>query len=179
MREPIYKQRPVEPNPADFKAHKVHDFIVLCEAFSNNYLIMTGQGNIQINAGMAIEAPIIRQNFAAFSTQPTSHVILTQGHVDHVGGVAYLREQHPGLTVIAQAGNPEHQAYDGRLASFRASRSAFAFTQKFAAAFDNYARHGVTEFPTQDVPTPDVLVEDNLRLSVGGLALEVIAVPGV
>ncbi|MCR9103718.1 MAG: MBL fold metallo-hydrolase [Gammaproteobacteria bacterium] len=178
MREPIYKQRPVEPNPADFKAHKVHDFIVLCEAFSNNYLIMTAQGNIQINAGMAIEAPIIRQNFAAFSTQPTSHVILTQGHVDHVGGVAYLREQHPGLTVIAQAGNPEHQAYDGRLASFRASRSAFAFTQKFAAAFDNYARHGVTEFPTQDVPTPDVLVEDNLRLSVGGLALEVIAVPG-
>ena len=46
--------------------------------------------------------------------------------VDHVGGVDYFRDHNPGLQVVAQAGNPEHQAYDGRLAAFRGNRSATA-----------------------------------------------------
>ena len=113
-----------------------------------------------------------------FSGAPLRYLILTQGHVDHVGGVAYFREHNPGLSVIAQAGNPEHQAYDGRLAAFRGNRSAFAFTDKFAAAFEHYAQHGYTSFPAQDVPLPDILVEDRYHFSLGGLEVEVIAVPG-
>ena len=135
MREPVYKSRPVEPNPAVIGGQRINDFIVLSEAFSNCYLLQTPEGNIQVNAGMGIEAPIIKSNFEAFSTDPLRYLILTQGHVDHVGGVGYFREHNPGLSVIAQAGNPEHQAYDARLASFRGNRSAFAFTHKFAQAF--------------------------------------------
>lgn len=178
MRIPIYKSRPVEPNPARFGGQRINEFIVLCEAFSNSYLLQTPEGNIQVNAGMGIEAPVIRHNFAAFSNAPLRYLILTQGHVDHVGGVAYFREHNPGLSVIAQAGNPAHQAYDGRLAAFRGNRSAFAFSDKFASAFAHYAQHGLSEFPPQDVPLPDVLVENRHAFSLGGLDVELIAVPG-
>ncbi len=59
MREPIYKSRPVEPNPARYGGERVNDFIVLSEAFSNAYLIETPEGNVQLNAGMGMEAPVI------------------------------------------------------------------------------------------------------------------------
>lgn len=179
MRNPIYKSRPIEPNPARFgTGQRVNDFIVMSEAFSNSYLLQTTAGNIQVNAGMGIEAPVIKHNFDQFSDASLRYLILTQGHVDHVGGVGYFREHNPGLAVIAQASNPEHQAYDGRLAAFRANRSAFAFTEKFLGAFEHYAQHGLTSYPAQDVPLPDILVEDRYQLTLGELDVEVIAVPG-
>lgn len=92
--------------------------------------------------------------------------------MDHVGGVGYFRQHNAGLTVIAQASNPEHQAYDGRLAAFRGSRSAFAFAEKFASAFEHYTQHQLEELPVQDVPVPDILVEDQYAFSLGGLELE-------
>jgi glyoxylase-like metal-dependent hydrolase (beta-lactamase superfamily II) len=179
MRTPIYKSRPVEPNPARFDSgQRINDFITLSEAFSNVYRIETSHGSIQLNAGMGMEAPVIDANLNALSAQKLHSLILTQGHVDHVGGVAYFREKNPGLTVIAGANNPEHQAYDSRLGPFRGQRSAFAFTEKFSAAFAHYQQHNYTEMPPQDAPTPDRLVEDKLELEIGGLKLEIIAVPG-
>jgi alkyl sulfatase BDS1-like metallo-beta-lactamase superfamily hydrolase len=178
MREPIYRTRPVEPNPARLGGERLNDFIVLSEAYSNCYLLQTSAGNIQINAGMGIEAPVIKRNFDGFSTDPVRYLILTQGHVDHLGGVAWFRAQHPGLEVIAQAGNPEHQAYDGRLGPFRGARSAFAFTDKFASAFAYYAEQGYTGFPEQDTPTPDILFVDKYRFSLGELEIELIGVAG-
>lgn len=179
MREPIYRQRPVEPNPATFgSARRINEFIVLCEAFSNCYLIETDRGNVQVNAGMGFEAPVIRQNFESFSGAPLRYLILTQGHVDHLGGVAHFREHNPGVAVVAQAGNPEHQAYDARLADFRANRSAFAFTAKFATAFEHYAAHGYSDFPPQDAPVPDILFDQHHGIELGGLEIELIAVPG-
>ena len=178
MRQPIYKSRPVEPNPARFGGQRINDFIVLSEGFSNCYLLQTPAGNIQVNAGMGIEAPVHKHNFDAFSSEQLRYLVLTQGHVDHVGGVAYAREHNPGMAVIAQAGNPEHQAYDGRLAAFRGNRSAFAFSDKFASAFEHYAQQGLTEFPAQDVPQPDILVQQHYTFSLGGLDVELIAVPG-
>jgi len=178
MREPIYKSRPVAPSAARFGGERINDFIILSEGCSNAYLLQTPEGNIQVNAGMGFEAPVHRANFEAFTTDPVRYLILTQGHVDHVGGVQYFRDRNPGLRVIATAANAEHQAYDGRLAAFRAARSAFAFADRFAADFAFYAERGYTDYPAQDVPTPDTAFEDRHTLSLGGLELELIAVPG-
>jgi alkyl sulfatase BDS1-like metallo-beta-lactamase superfamily hydrolase len=178
MREPIYKSRPVAPNAATFGGERINDFIVMSEGFSNCYLIETPQGNIQVNAGMALEAPVHKANFEQFSAAKVAHLILTQGHVDHVGGVAYFREHNPSLEVIAQAGNVEHQQYDSRLQAFRGGRSAFAFTEKFVGAVEYYQDQGYTDYPVQDVPQPDVLFESRHEIHLGGLTLELIAVPG-
>ncbi len=178
MREPIYKSRPVEPNPAVLGGERVNDFITMSEGYSNSYRIDTEEGSIQLNAGMGFEAPIHQRNFAAFSSRPVRYLILTQGHTDHVGGVAYFREQFDGLLLIAHAGNPEHQAYDRRLAPFRAARSAFAFTQKMSRAM-RYIRENIPEGVLgQDAPVPDILFEDRYQLELGGLRLELIGVPG-
>ena len=178
MRTPIYKSRPVEPNPARFGGERINDFIVMSEAFSNAYLIETSEGAVQLNAGMGMEAPVIESNFRKFSDCPTKKLIFTQGHVDHVGGTAFFRENHPGVEVIASANSPEHQAYDQRLATFRGNRSAFAFTEKFAQAFNYYQQQEYCDFPAQDTPTADTLVEDKLVFELGDTVFEVIALPG-
>lgn len=178
MRNPIYKSRPVAPNAAKYGGERINDFIVMSEGFSNCYLIETDAGNIQINAGMALEAPVHRANFDELAPGDITHLVLTQGHVDHVGGVGYFRARNPEMQVIAQAGNTEHQAYDSRLQAFRGGRSAFAFTDKFARAIEYYTEQGYTDFPEQDVPTPDLLFDDCHQIEQGGLRVELIAVPG-
>ncbi len=178
MRKPIYKSRPVEPNPAKFGGERLNDFIILSEAFSNSYLIETPAGNIQLNTGMGLEAPVIDANFKKFSDQNTQHIILTQGHVDHVGGVAYFRRQYPEVQVIAHQESQEHQNYEQRITEFRNRRSAFAFEQKFADIFQYYQENGYTDFEPQDQPTPDILVGDKHQFTLGGLEVEVIALAG-
>ena len=146
MRTPLYRNRPVAPYPAEFgQARRINEFIVLSEGNSNVYLIETPDGGILVNSGMGFEAPVHHQNLLAHSDTPIRYIVLTQGHVDHVGGVQYFRDQYPDLVCIAQAGNPEHQAYDARLAPFRASRSAFRFQEAFMSLFERYAEAGYTQ----------------------------------
>ncbi|GAB3288255.1 alkyl sulfatase dimerization domain-containing protein [Parahaliea aestuarii] len=180
MREPIYKTRPVAPSAATFnqRCRRINDFIVLAEACSNVYLLETPAGNILVNSGMGFEAPVIDHNLKQHSQGDIKYLVTTQGHVDHLGGVQYFRDRHPGLVYIAQAGNPEHQAYDARLQPFRAARSAFRFQADFAEVFKGYAAAGYTDINLQDHPTPDQTFTERQTLELGGLTLELIAVPG-
>lgn len=180
MRKPIYKTRRVAPAAAEFDQHckRVNDFIVMTEANSNVYLIETAKGGILINTGMGFEAPVIHHNLKKFSQIPVKYLITTQGHVDHVGGVHYFREQYPGLLYVAQAGNPEHQAYDARLQAFRAARSAFRFQDDFLQVFKRYAQAGYTALNGQDKPVPDILFQQRYEFSLGDLRVVLIAVAG-
>ncbi|HEB90768.1 MAG TPA: MBL fold metallo-hydrolase [Deltaproteobacteria bacterium] len=175
MREPLWKTRPGEPYVATFGSQRINDFIHLSEGFSNSFLITTEEGRIVINTGHFHEAPYHKANYDAITTAPTRYIILTQGHVDHVGGVDHFRE--PGTQVIAHAGNAEHQAYDKRLARFRGARSAFAFRKKIGDAVER-ARKDFGELPAQAVPIPDITFEDRYEFGLGGLRVELIGVPG-
>ncbi len=180
MRDAIYKHRRVGPAAAEFDQHcgRVNDFIVMSEGNSNVYLIETPAGGVLLNSGMGFEAPVHRHNLERFSKVPIRYLITTQGHVDHVGGVQYFRDLHPGLVYIAQAGNTEHQAYDGRLATFRSARSAFRFQDEFEQVFKRYAAAGYTAINAQDRPTPDLLFDKRHEFSLGGLDIVLLAVPG-
>lgn len=177
MRKPLYKSRPVAPYPVTDGAERINDFILMSEGLSNSYLIETSEGNIQINTGMFFEAPVHKKNYEAIATQPTRYLVVTQGHVDHVGGTAYLRKEWPGLELIATTANAEHQAYDGRLARFRAARSGFAFAETLAKTIaGNTENYG--PLPPPDAPTPDITFDDRYEFTLGGLRIELIAVPG-
>lgn len=179
MRTPIYRSRPVDPTPARFgRCERINDFVVMSEGFSNVYLLETAGASVLVNSGMGMEAPVHHRNLSSHSDAPIGHLIFTQGHVDHVGGTAFFRELYPGLQVIAQSGNPEHQSYENRLAWFRARRAGFAFDDEFAAINREYRDHGYTDFNPQDAPTPDVLFDDRLELNVGGLDVVLIGCPG-
>ena len=175
MAEPLWKSRPGEMFAATFGSEPINDFIHLSEGLSNCFLITTDEGNIVVNTGMFFEAPYHKKNYETLSDAPLRYIILTQGHVDHVGGTDYLREE--GTQVIAQSGNAEHQAYDRRLARFRGSRSGFAFMKKNGAT----VRQAMAEFgelPAQAVPVPDITFDHKHEFTLGGLRVELIGVPG-
>tara|TARA_B110000503_G_scaffold63672_2_gene100439 strand:- start:27932 stop:29209 length:1278 start_codon:yes stop_codon:yes gene_type:complete len=180
MRIPLYKSRPYGPSSARFGGERINDFIVMSEGCSNSYLLETPEGSILVNTGMGYEAPVHCKNYEQLSTGSGSikYVITTQGHVDHVGGVAFFRQQNPELQYIAQAGNEEHQAYDDLLRPFRSSRSAFRFLDTFQEDFSYYAAQGYTDINAQDRPTPDVTFERRYEFTLGGLDVVLIGVKG-
>jgi alkyl sulfatase BDS1-like metallo-beta-lactamase superfamily hydrolase len=176
---PLYRSRPsgFEIQPASQPAaEKINDFIYLSEGLSNSYLITTPEGRIVINTGMGFEAPVHKRNFDAIDASPLRYILLTQGHVDHVGGVDLMREE--GTLLIAQAGNHAHQTDDGRIAAFRASRSAFAFAGAIARAWKHIQDNIGGAISPQSKPTPDIIFDDRYELELGGLRMELISTPG-
>jgi len=179
MPSPLYRSRPggFDIRPASQpEAVRIAENIYVSEGLSNSYLVRTPDGRVVINTGMGFEAPVHKRNFDAVDASPVRYVLLTQGHVDHVGGVDLFLEE--GTEVVAQANNAAHQADDARIARFRASRSAFAFAEAIANAM-RYLREQVGgPVPGQSRPEPSLTFEDRHAFELGGVGFELIATPG-
>jgi glyoxylase-like metal-dependent hydrolase (beta-lactamase superfamily II) len=155
-------------------AARLNDFIYMSSGLSNAYLLTVGASRVIINTGMGFEAPTHKKVFDAVHPGPTPYILLTQGHVDHVGGVRLFRE--PDTRLIAQSNNRACQADDARIRGVR-SRQAYIW---FKAAFDASTK-AAAERPAvaaQDVPVPDITFDDSYRLEVSGLELVLYATPG-
>jgi alkyl sulfatase BDS1-like metallo-beta-lactamase superfamily hydrolase len=176
---PLYRSRPTgfQIQPASqSEAQKINDFIYLSEGLSNSYLITTPEGRVVINTGMGFEAPIHKRNFDAVDDGPVRYILVTQGHVDHVGGVDVFRGENTQL--VAHANNEPHQADDARIAPFRVTRSAFAFADAIARAWTYIQEHVGGGIPAQSQPTPDITFEDRYELELGGVRMELLSTPG-
>jgi glyoxylase-like metal-dependent hydrolase (beta-lactamase superfamily II) len=175
MTEPLWRSRPTAfaMRPADrVRRKQVADGIHLSEGYSNAYLVVTAEGRVVVNTGMGFEAPVHKEYFDAIDRGPIRYIVLTQGHVDHVGGVDCFREA--GTEIVAHANNAAQQAYDARLAPFRARRSAFAFAEAFARMA---GAPGGTP-PVQSRPTPTITFEERYAFTLGGERFELIGCPG-
>jgi alkyl sulfatase BDS1-like metallo-beta-lactamase superfamily hydrolase len=176
---PLYRSRPTgfQIQPASqSEAQKINDFIYLSEGLSNSYLITTPEGRVVINTGMGFEAPIHKRNFDAVDDGPVRYILVTQGHVDHVGGVDVFRGENTQL--VAHANNEAHQADDARIAPFRVTRSAFAFADAIARAWTYIQEHVGGGIPAQSQPTPDITFDDRYELELGGVRMELLSTPG-
>lgn len=89
------------------------DGVWLSPGLSNSFLVQTDEGRVVINTGMGLEAPVHKRVYDAVDPSPVRYIILTQGHVDHVGGVDLLRDE--ATVVLAQANNARFQADDKRM----------------------------------------------------------------
>ncbi len=139
------------------------------------YMILTDNGRIIINTGMGYEAPHHKRVFDAIRPGPTHHIITTQAHVDHVGGVDLFKE--PGTTYIAQANNPACQADDKRIQGVRMRTAGIWFDMLGTEAKRIYMENpGVSM--NQSEPIPDILFEDRRALTVDGLRIELLAAVG-
>lgn len=159
----------------DEKALPLNDFIFRSAGTSASYMIVSGSERVIVNTGMGWEAPHHKHLFDAVHKGPTPFIITTQGHVDHVGGVANFREL--GTRYVAQANNPTCQADDARLPKFRGATALTWFPHLLARIRDFSARYP-GESRGQDVPSPDLLFEERMTLRVGGLEIELHAMPG-
>ncbi|BAX94895.1 MBL fold metallo-hydrolase [Mycobacterium shigaense] len=180
MVEPVYRSRPgadaLRPASAE-QAEQVAPGLWCSPGLSNAYLLTTADGRVIVNTGMGFEGPVHRANFDAVDSSPVRYIIFTQGHVDHVGGLDSVRD--PDTTVVAQANWTTWRDDNERLLPYRASRSAFAFSDTLATGIQAIQRRlGTKKLPAQSVPTVDLDFEDTLTLEVGGRRLELISVPG-
>ncbi len=176
--EPLWRSRPGAEQiraavPGDLAS--VGDRMWVSPGLSNSYLIGTDDGCVILNAGMGFEGPVHRDNYAALGAGPLRYLVMTQGHYDHVGGVDALRE--PVTQVVMQAEWATWRNDNERLNSFRVNNAAFAWTEAITAALD-FAANRPEGFPAQSAPTPDIVVDESLDLTVGGRALRLISTPG-
>ncbi len=149
--------------------------IWLSPGLSNSFLLTTDAGRIVLNTGMGFEGPAHRANYDAIDTAPIRYVILTQGHVDHVGGLDTVADSDS--EIVAQANWETWRRDNELLAEFRARNSAFAWVDKVMDTIErNAARFGPP--PPQSVPTPTIVVDDELVIELGGRRLELYATPG-
>ena len=162
------------------EATRIRDFVWLSEGLSNSYLVVTPEGRVVINTGMGFEAPVHKRLFDAVDAGPLRYILLTQGHVDHVGGVDHLREA--GTEIVAQAHNAACQADDARIARFRSKRSAFAFGRTIAEALRHARDRPASEaLPVQSIqskPEPTLSFEEHYEFELGGTRFELISTPG-
>ena len=151
--------------------------IWMSPGLSNTYCVQTGDGRVVINAGMGFEAAHHRRLYDEVAAGPTRFILLTQGHVDHVGGVDHFRE--PGTLLIAQAHNPACQADDRRIHRFRVKRSMPYWADAVAKA-DRFIKSQPPDshLPAQSVPAPDLLFTDRYLFDTGGVRFELISTPG-
>ena len=175
---PIHRDRPTgfDLRPASMaEAVEITPGIWVSEGFSNTFCIPTDEGRLVINTGMFFEVPVHKRNFEALDGRPIHTIVLTQGHVDHVGGVEYLRGAD--TVVVAHQGNAAHQADDERIAQYRMDKSAFAFGDSVMDGI----RAVIDEFgalPPQTIPVPDVTFDDRYDLTLGDRRIELLHVPG-
>jgi alkyl sulfatase BDS1-like metallo-beta-lactamase superfamily hydrolase len=150
----------------------VADGVWLSPGLSNSYLVQTDEGRVVINTGMGHEAPVHKRVYDAIDTSPIRFIVLTQGHVDHVGGVDHLRDE--STHVIAQANNQRCQADDRRIKRFRIQHSLPFFRDAMKSS--PAARSGPR--PVQSEPVPDITFEDSYAFELGGRRFELYATPG-
>ena len=153
-------------------ATEVADGVWLSPGLSNSYMVQTDDGRVIINTGMGFEAPVHKRVYDAVDGSPVRYIVLTQGHVDHVGGVDCLRDDQ--TLVIAQANNQRCQADDRRIKRFRIQRSLPFFKETMQAS----APREATSRPVPSEPVPDVTFEDSYAFDVGSKRFELYATPG-
>ncbi|MFP6625046.1 MAG: MBL fold metallo-hydrolase, partial [Myxococcota bacterium] len=178
MPTPVHHSRPggfgIQPASMP-EARQLNEFLYMSEGLSSSYLVVTREGRVVINTGMGFEAPVHKRNYDAVDDGPVRYILLTQAHVDHVGGVDLFREE--GTEIVAHEGNQAYQDEDALLRQVHGGRSSFAFaaTLAKAAAYGKTSGLGTN---AQARPTPTVTFSDRYDFELGGIRFELLHVPG-
>jgi glyoxylase-like metal-dependent hydrolase (beta-lactamase superfamily II) len=180
MLTPLTRERPgsMDLRLADHdSALRVHPRVWLSPGSTNTYLVTTDDGNVLINTGLGIEAPVHQRCYAAISDAPLRAIVLTQGHLDLVGGVEQLKQ--PGTVVYAHRNMAACQDDDQRIEGFRNRRNARFFGDMVGPMLAAQRRAAAAGWrPPQARAEPDVLVDRRLAFELGGVRFELIWVPG-
>jgi glyoxylase-like metal-dependent hydrolase (beta-lactamase superfamily II) len=135
---------------------------------ANIYLIETDRGHILVDVGMPGSDEALDAAFEAAGAEPGTIqlIVLTHGHVDHVGAVAYAK-QVTGASVLAHrslAASLENNEIEKAVI-----RTGNLMTRVMTALSDLIPFTGVK---------PDIVMDDELDLAEYGIAGKVIHTPG-
>jgi alkyl sulfatase BDS1-like metallo-beta-lactamase superfamily hydrolase len=156
----------VRAGDAQTEAAEITPFIWQVNDISNAYLINTDDGDVMVNTGFMDNA---ERNLALMKpkrTGPLRHIILTQSHADHFGGVPDFKEAD--TKIIGGPGFNEAWADMLSLQAFFGPRSK--------KLWGSTLKRGGTPKPAPHV-VPDILVDRTLTLEQGGRTFELISAP--
>jgi len=151
------------------KVVKISDSIYMAPMTSNVYLVMTRDGNVVIDTAPERDAQAAKDLLTAVSHAPVKYIILTHGHVDHIGGISLWRQ--PGTQIIAQRNYVELVNYVVRLEGFFAPRNAVAFNRPVHNAKPWAGNFAATIDPT-------ILFDEKYEFTLGGIKFELFSTPG-
>jgi glyoxylase-like metal-dependent hydrolase (beta-lactamase superfamily II) len=156
----------VRAGDAQTEAIEITPFVFMARDISNAYLITTSDGDVLVNTGSPDGAERNVRLFAPHRTGPLRHIILTQSHADHFGGVPEFREQ--GTQVI---GGPD---FNEMLSDMMGMQPFFG--PRTFKLWGSTLKRDTPPRPVPDV-TPDILVDRTLTLAVGERTFEIISAP--
>ncbi len=173
-------QSPEDPTPAlaslvnagaaQTAATQVEDFIYMVKDISNAYLVSTGDGDLLVNAGFMDSAERNQALLQPHRSGALRHIVITQGHPDHYGGVPVLRETQ--TRVVAQAHFADTCADFRLLAPYFRRRS-------FKLWGSTIKRKGPPgEPPMPPEIAPDIVVDRHHVIEQGTRRFELISTPG-
>ena len=154
----------------DDEAVALTDFLYRSSGSSYAYMLLTDAGRIIVNTGIGYESVHHRYLFDKVCPGPTPYVITTQGHTDHVGGVATFREA--GTVYIAQERNQFTQGQDARIRGRMRQWNAAWFDLTATAQIERFAAERPDLTIQQDTPVPDLTFDDRMSFTLGGLDIE-------
>jgi alkyl sulfatase BDS1-like metallo-beta-lactamase superfamily hydrolase len=146
----------------------VTPFIWQANDISNAYLVNTTDGDLMVNTGF-MDDTNQQRNLALLAPHrsgPLRHIILTQSHADHFGGVPVFKEA--GTKVIGGPGYIQASADMLGLQAFFGKRSK--------KLWGSTLQRGSAPKPAPDV-VPDILVDRTLTIEQGGRTFELISAP--
>lgn len=134
----------------------------------NIYLIQTDNGYILVDTGMPNMNMKLDDAFQKYEVDPKriQLIILTHGHMDHVGSTAYVKKITGGKVLC-------HKSISDKLADGKIEE---ALPQNFKGRVLNI----LTGFmgPKIDAVNPDIVIDDEYDLSEFGISGKVIHTPG-
>jgi glyoxylase-like metal-dependent hydrolase (beta-lactamase superfamily II) len=178
---PLYQTRPGSTDlrmaSFDDPLVRIADGVYMSEGTTNSYLVTTPEGDVVISTGLVVEGPIHRAKFDRVSTASVRYIVLTQAHLDIVGGFAAFKG--PGAEIVAHRNTHACQADDERIKGFRQLRNPRFFPQQMSelSVADREAMsRGMASAHMRAEPT--ILVDDRLDFTLGGVRFEIFALPG-
>ncbi len=157
----------VTAGEAQTEAVAITDFVFMTRDVSNAYLVTTDDGDVLVNTGFNEGAA---RNVALLSphrTGPLKYIFLTQSHADHFGGVPDFKEE--GTQVVGGPGYVEQRDDMLGMQSYFGPRT-------FKLWGSTLKQDGPPKKPQPDV-TPDIFVEDRMKIEVGNRTFELIHAP--
>ena len=135
---------------------------------ANIYLIETNDGYILVDTGMPFLAKQLDGVLedAGVDPQSVQLIVLTHGHLDHLGSVAYA-QQITGAKVLC------HRSLADRLVNSKAE-PAVAHTKNLGKRLMN----GLSRLLKYQGLEPDIQIDDEYDLSEYGIAGKIIHTPG-
>ena len=158
----------VRNGDAQTDAVAITDFIFMAKDISNAHLITTADGDVMVNTGFFDDSNQAR-NLALLKPHRTGalkHIILTQSHADHFGGVPVFKEA--GTQII---GGPD---FSENLADMMGLQAFFGPRSK--KLWGSTLQRGSAPKPAPEV-VPDILVDRTYSFDQGGRTFELIHTP--